>query len=349
MVRGKMALPDGVDPKAGLNLEASSATEETPESEAGTSEAIAVPPEPPTGGLPLLMWRLGGLLITVRPHQWVKNVAVLAPMVFARELFVLDMLVRAVGAFGVFCLLAGAVYTMNDLVDLDADAVHPLKRFRPLPSGRVPIAWGKAAAVGLVVVSLVGAAIGPWEFLVTAIVYFVQNIAYSFKLKKVAYLDVMMISAGFVLRALAGGFATHTEVSGYLILCIALGALFLGLGKRRHELSSIGKGGGKQRVALGGYSRRGLKWALRATAVATVTAYLAYTLDPDTMAFFHSRNLWWTTIFVLAGVWRFMVLVRSRPKAESPTQEMLRDGPFVAIVFSWAVVVLWVVYNLQPS
>jgi 4-hydroxybenzoate polyprenyltransferase len=338
-----------VDPKTGLSLDDSASGEESPESEAGTSEAIDIPAELPAGGLRLLLWRLGGLVITVRPHQWVKNVAVLAPMVFARELFVLDMLVRAVGAFGVFCLLAGAVYTMNDLVDLDADAIHPIKRFRPLPSGRVPLGWGKAAALGLVGVSLAGAAIGPWEFLVTAIAYFVLNIAYSFRLKKIAYVDVMMISAGFVLRALAGGFATHTEVSAYLILCIALGALFLGLGKRRHELSSVGKGGGKQRAALGGYSRRGLKWALRATAVATVTAYLAYTLDPDTMAFFRSNNLWWTTIFVLLGVWRFMVLVRSRPKAESPTQEMLRDGPFVAIVFSWAGVVLWVVYKLGPG
>jgi decaprenyl-phosphate phosphoribosyltransferase len=349
MVRGKMALPGGVDPKAGLGLDASAGSDDTPESEAGTSEMVAVPPEPPTGGLPLLIWRLGGLLITVRPHQWVKNVAVLAPMVFARELFVFDMLVRAVGAFGVFCLLAGAVYTMNDLVDLDADAVHPIKRFRPLPSGRVPLAWGKAAAVGLVAVSLAGAAIGPWEFLVTAILYFVQNVAYSFRLKKIAYVDVSLIAFGFVLRTLAGGFATHTEVSAYLILCVALGALFLGLGKRRHELASVGTGGGKQRAALGGYSRRGLKWALRGTAVATVTAYLAYTLDSDTMEFFHSSNLWWTTIFVLAGVWRFLVLVRSRPKAESPTQEMLRDGPFVAIVFTWAVVLLWVVYNLEPG
>jgi decaprenyl-phosphate phosphoribosyltransferase len=348
MVTGKMALTGGVDSKAGLDDTASGA-EEMPESEAGTSEAIAIPPEPPSGGLALLSWRLGGLLITIRPHQWVKNVAVLAPMVFARELFVLDMLVRAVGAFGVFCLLAGAVYTMNDLVDLDADAIHPIKRFRPLPSGRVPLAWGRAAAVGLVVVSLAGAAIGPWEFLVTAMAYFVLNIAYSFRLKKIAYVDVILIAAGFVLRALAGGFATHTDVSAYLILCIALGALFLGLGKRRHELSSVGKGGGKQRAALGGYTRSGLKWALRATAVATVTAYLAYTLDRDTMEFFHSNNLWWTTIFVLLGVWRFMVLVRSRPKAESPTQEMLRDGPFVAIVFSWAGVVLWVVYNLAPG
>ena len=323
--------------------------DEAPESEIGTSEAIAVPPEPPTGGFPLLIWRLGGLLLTLRPHQWVKNVFVLAPVVFAREMFVLDLAVRSVGAFGVFCLLAGAVYTMNDLVDLDGDAVHPVKRFRPLPSGRVPLSWGKWAAVGLVIISLGGAAIGPWEFFVTALSYFVLNVAYSFRLKKIAYVDVVVISSGFVLRVLAGGFATHTEVSSYLILCTALIALFLGFGKRRHELAGIGKGGAKQRAALGGYTRRGLKWALRATGLATVAAYLAYTFDADTVEFFHSRSLWWTTIFVVLGVGRFLTLVRSRPKAESPTQEMLRDGPFVAIVFSWLVVVLWVVYNLGPG
>jgi decaprenyl-phosphate phosphoribosyltransferase len=349
MVTGRMALTGSVDPESRLGPAEANGADEGPESEAGTSEMLAVPPEPPTGGLALVLWRLGGLLITIRPHQWVKNVAVLLPMVFARELFVFDLIVRGVGAFGVFCLLAGAVYTMNDLVDLDADAVHPIKRFRPLPSGRVPLAWGRYAAVGLVVVSLAGAAIGPWEFVVTALAYFALNVAYSFRLKKVAYVDVMVIAAGFVLRVMAGGFATHTEVSAYLILCTALGALFLGLGKRRHELSGIGKGGGKQRAALGGYSRHGLKWALRATALATIAAYLAYTLDPDTMRFFRSRSLWWTTIFVMLGVWRFLVLVRARPKAESPTQEMLRDGPFVAIVFSWVGVVLWVVYNLGPA
>lgn len=348
MVLPKMALT-GVDREARLGHPVSDGAEEAPESEAGTSDRIAVPPESPTGGLPLLLWRLGGLVITVRPHQWVKNVFVLAPMIFARELFVIDMLVRAVGAFGVFCLLAGAVYTMNDLVDLDGDAVHPIKRFRPLPSGRVPLHWGRRAALGLVIVALAGAALGPWEFFVTALSYFVLNVAYSFRLKQIAYVDVTIIATGFVLRVLAGGFATHTEVSAYLALCTALLALSLGLGKRRHELAGVGKGGGKQRAALGGYTRSGLQWALRATAAATVCAYVAYTLDPDTVEFFHSRNMWWTTLFVVLAVWRFLVLVRGRPKAESPTQEMLRDGPFVAIVFSWLAVVMWVVYNLSPG
>jgi decaprenyl-phosphate phosphoribosyltransferase len=349
MLPGKMALTGDAEPALQQSSAISTVDETSPESQTGSSEVNPVPPEAPTGGLRLVLWRLGGVVRTLRPHQWVKNVFVVAPIVFAREMFVWDLLVRSIGAFGVFCLLAGAVYTMNDLVDLDGDAIHPVKRFRPLPSGRVPLAWGRRVAFGLVIVSLAGAAIGPWQFFVTALAYFVLNVAYSFRLKKVAYVDVALIAAGFVLRVLAGGFATHTEVSTYMVVCTALLALLLGLGKRRHELSGIGKGGAKQRVALGGYSRHGLKWALRATALATVGAYLAYTFDPETVAFFHSRSLWWTTIFVLLGVWRFQVLVRSRPEAESPTQEMLRDGPFVAILFSWIVVVLWVVYNLAPG
>jgi 4-hydroxybenzoate polyprenyltransferase len=313
------------------------------------SDPKPFPPRGPAGGVALTVWRLGGLLLGMRPHQWIKNVFVLAPMVFAREMFVTDLLIRSIGAFGVFCLLTGAVYTMNDIVDLPSDTAHPVKRYRPIASGRVPVAWAKWAAVGLVVVSLGGAALGPWEFCVAALTYFLLNVAYSFRLKQVAYLDVGMIAAGFVLRVIAGGFATHTEVSTYLTLCTALLALFLGLGKRYHEFVGSARGvAHQQRAALGGYTQRGLEWSLRATSLATVVSYLAYTFDPETMTFFHSKSLWWTTIFVVLGVWRFMVLARSRPKAESPTQEMLRDGPFVAIIFSWVVVVLWVVYKLEP-
>jgi 4-hydroxybenzoate polyprenyltransferase len=347
-----MAVTRGADPDedgSGIRVAAGTRPEAAPDSEGEpASEERPFPPRAPEGAMALFLWRAGGLLLTLRPHQWVKNVFVLAPVVFAREIFVGDLLIRSIGAFGVFCLLAGAVYTMNDLVDLEGDANHPIKRYRPLPSGRLPLSWGRGAAVVLVLVSLLGAAVGPWEFLVAAAAYFVLNVAYSFRLKQVAYLDVALIAAGFVLRVMAGGFATHTEVSTYLVSCTALLALFLGLGKRRHELAGAAYGVAKQRAALGGYTRRGLNWALRLTAALTVGSYVAYTFDPATMSFFHSDSLWWTSIFVLLGVWRFLVLVRSRPKAESPTQEMLRDGPFVAIVFSWIIVVLWIVYKLQP-
>jgi decaprenyl-phosphate phosphoribosyltransferase len=308
------------------------------------------PSNAPDGATELLLWRVGGLVRTMRPHQWVKNVFVLAPLVFAKEIFVPELLLRAIGAFGVFCLLASAVYTMNDIADRESDRSHPIKRHRPIPSGRVPPAWARAFTVLLVAVTLAGAALGSLAFFVTVLSYFVLNVAYSFRLKQYAYVDVAIIAAGFVLRVMAGGFATHIDVSWYLLACTALLALFLGLGKRRHELAAIQSGTtSRQRAALDDYSQRGLDRTLRVTALCTVATYVAYTLDANTVAFFRSERLWWTSIFVVLGMLRFLHLVRGRPKAESPTQEILRDGPFVAILFSWIAVVMWIVYSLRPG
>ncbi len=304
------------------------------------------PPPPRSDGD--LLWRLGGVLRTMRPHQWVKNVFVLAPVVFAKEVFEPGLLLRAGGAFGVFCLLAGAVYAMNDLADLEADRMHPVKRYRPIPSGRVPASWAKLLTVVLVVSALAGSLLLSVPFAIVALAYFAQNVAYSSKLKHVAYVDVAFIAAGFVLRVVAGGLATGTTVSTYLLACTALLAFFLGFGKRRHELTAATRTG-KQRQALESYSKRGLDTALALTAVATVVVYLAYTLDARTRAFFHSNSLWMSTMFVVLGVARFLFIVRSRPRAESPTQEMLRDGPFVGVVLMWVVAVGWVVYQLHPG
>jgi 4-hydroxybenzoate polyprenyltransferase len=309
--------------------------------------------EPPSGVAALggsgLWWRLGGVLRTVRPHQWVKNVFVLAPVVFAKEMFDRNLLEHATAAFFVFCLLAGAVYAMNDLADIEADRIHPVKKYRPIPSGRVPTSVARLLAAVLVVGSLAWAyRIAP-AFALVAAVYFAQNVAYSFKLKHVAYLDVSFIAAGFVLRVMGGGYATRTPVSNYLLACTALLALFLGFGKRRHELSAAAGKAALQRAALEQYSKRGLDVALGLTGLATVATYLVYTLDPRTEALFQTDKLWPSALFVLLGVGRFLQLVKSRPKSESPTQEMLRDGPFVAIVLCWVVLVMWVVYRLKPG
>jgi 4-hydroxybenzoate polyprenyltransferase len=307
-------------------------------------------PESPRPENPTLWWRVGGLVKTIRPHQWVKNVFVLAPIFFAKDLFEARLFLRAAGAFGVFCLLAGAVYTVNDIADAEADRLHPVKRHRPIASGRVSVKSARILAVALIVAGLAGAAYGPLPFFVVALVYFLQNLAYSFKLKQYAYVDVVLIAAGFVLRVIGGGYGTHIHVSGYLLACTALLALFLGFGKRRHELASAAAGvGKKQRKALQRYSTRGLDIAMTITGVATVATYVAYTLDPTTKAYFGSDKLWLTTIFVVLAVARFLYLVRSRPRAESPTQEMLRDGPFVAAVLVWVMVVIWIVYQLKPS
>ena len=303
-----------------------------------------------------------GLVKTVRPHQWVKNVFVLAPMVFHKDLVSLtvhgdpSLNLRVVGTamLGtiVFCLLAGAVYTINDLVDVEADRIHPVKRNRPIAAGAVPESFAWPFTIALVVAALGLASYSlNWMFAAVAALYFIENIAYSFKLKKVAFLDVGLIAFGFVLRVYAGGLATDTHVSWYMLACTALLALFLGFGKRRHELE--GEHAGKQRAALEAYSKRSLTVALAITGAATAITYIAYTLDATTQAFFQTSYLWLTAPFVVFGIFRFLMLVSGRAgrgkKSESPTQEMLSDVPFVLNLVAWVVVVIASVYRLRPG
>jgi 4-hydroxybenzoate polyprenyltransferase len=320
---------------------------ESSERRNGRLTGSSFPAEPRSEGP--LHWRAAGMLLTLRPHQWIKNVFVLAPVVFAKTIFQVELLTRAAGAFGVFCLLAGAVYTINDLADVEADRQHPIKRHRPIASGRVPVGAARVMAVVLILTALATAAVGfgPAFFAVAA-GYFCINLAYSFRLKHVAYLDVSCIAAGFVLRVMAGGYGTEVYVSRYLLLCTALLAAFLGFGKRRHELAGA-VNAKRQRAALESYNRTGLDRALWITALLTVGTYVAYTLDPHTRAYFQSDWLWPSTVFVVLGVLRFVTLVRSRPRAESPTQEMIKDGPFVGIVLLWVILVFWVVYHLRPG
>ncbi|MCA9617854.1 MAG: decaprenyl-phosphate phosphoribosyltransferase [Myxococcales bacterium] len=323
------------------------ASEPPPSRQADSEGAPFTPIENPS------TWTiLRGIVRSVRPHQWVKNTFVLAPMIFAHELTNLSIAKRAVGAFGTFCLLAGAIYTLNDLLDVEADRVHPVKRFRPIASGAVPVGVAKALIAVLMLVALGGAALGPWQFLAVAVGYFVLQTAYSLRLKRIAYVDVGCIAAGFVLRVLAGFFAiqtpkSHAPISLYMIACTAFLALFLGFGKRRHELT--GANAKRQRKALEAYSARALFWALTISGLAAVGTYLAYTLDAHTERFFRSEWLWLTTIHPLIGVLRFLQLVRDRPRAESPTQEMLRDVPFMLNLVVWVIEVIAIVYRLRLS
>ncbi|MGH7269534.1 MAG: UbiA prenyltransferase family protein [Polyangiaceae bacterium] len=300
------------------------------------------------------------LLKTLRPHQWVKNLFVLAPMFFHKDVFFataqgpalnLTVTARAFAATGVFCLLAGAVYTINDLADVAVDRLHPIKRARPIASGLVPESLARAMACVLVVVSLGMAYLIAPLMAVVASLYCAENLASTFKLKKVAFLDVALIALGFVLRVLAGGIATDVHVSGYMLACTALLALYLGFGKRRHELAL--ENAGKQRAALEAYTARSLTFALALTGTATALTYVAYTLDPATRAFFNSDYLWLTAPFTAFGILRFMRLVSGRAgrglRAESPTQEMLRDMPFVLNLVAWVTVVVAIVYKLRPN
>jgi 4-hydroxybenzoate polyprenyltransferase len=320
------------------------------------SAAAVIPAQP----MPLRGGVVSGLIRTLRPHQWVKNLFVLAPIFFHKDVFLttaqgpaLNLLWtgRALAATAVFCLLAGAVYTINDLVDIQADRRHPIKRERPIASGVVPERLARLMAVALVLFSFATSYLLAPALALVALVYFAANVAYSFKLKKVAFVDVGLIAFGFILRVLAGGIATDVHVSAYMLACTALLALFLGFGKRRHELSL--ENAGKQREALETYTPVSLNIALAFTGTATLVTYVAYTLDPVTRAYFNSNYLWLTAPNTAFAILRFVQIVLGRAgrgvRAESPTQEMLRDVPFVLNLVLWVAVVVALVYKLRPS
>ncbi len=293
---------------------------------------------------------LRALVQTMRPGQWVKNLFVFAPAVFAKahseahpEIFL-----QAALATLVFILLAGAVYVMNDVLDIDKDRSHPTKRHRPIASGALSIQ--NALAGGLL--SLAAAyAIGYFlggAFNLVATGYLALNVAYSTTLKRYAYLDVLSIATGFLLRILAGSLAiglSRDEISIYLVGCTFLVALFLGLGKRRHELALLGDDSEARRPALRQYRLHHLDIALVAVAALTVAAYAFYTVAPQTRAYFGSMRLAATVPFVLVGIGRFLALLRRKGEARSPTDVMIRDVPFLLNIAAWAVVVAWAVYG----
>lgn len=291
-----------------------------------------------------------GLIKSLRPRQWVKNLFVLAPVVFAKDLFHEPVLLRALAAVAAFSLLSGAVYTINDLVDVEDDRRHPTKRLRPIASGEVPEPVAKVASLVLVVGALAGAFRIDLGVGGAALAYVTLNLAYSLRLKQVAYLDVVCIAAGFVLRVVAGSYAVSTVAhpvrpSLYLLLSTAFLSLFQGFGKRTHELNV---NEARARSSLRSYHPTALRALLWTFAFLTVGVYLAWTLDPPPQLVPAKRFLWITTGLVLIAMTRFVKLLQSKD-GESPTDAMLRDVPFVLTVLGWAILVVTIIYQLRPT
>ncbi len=228
------------------------------------------------------------LLKTLRPHQWVKNLFVAAALVFSRHLTDVEFVLRTGVAVLAFCLLSGAVYAFNDVRDAEADRAHPTKRNRPIASGALSERAAMTASITLAVVALGGCLVLSWKLAAIAALDLAQNVAYSVKLKQIAFIDVGVIASGFIMRVLAGAAAIDVPASGWLLICTALLATFLGLGKRAHELAWAERTGQahETRASLAGYRIPVVRAAMFALGVVTCVAYLAYTVDPNTVAFF---------------------------------------------------------------
>lgn len=286
------------------------------------------------------------LIRTLRPKQWVKNSFVAVPLFFSLRLLDPDSVLRTGAAVALFSLISGCVYVLNDLVDVEADRAHPKKRNRPIASGALPVGIARTFLM-LAVPTVVGLslALDPW-FAAVLSTYFVLNIAYSVRLKKIAYLDVLLIALFFILRVLAGAFAIDVVASPWLLGCTFLLALFLGFGKRTHELVTAADAR-KQRAALAHYDLRSLKWILHLLAMAVVAAYAAYTQSAQTIESFGTAALLYTVPLPAVAILRFIYLATSRKDAESPTDGMLRDPLFMSAIVLYVVSTGAILY-VQP-
>ncbi len=287
------------------------------------------------------------ILLTLRPRQWVKNLFVLAPLVFGKELFALPSLWASLAAALAFCGLSGAVYAFNDVRDVELDRRHPLKCRRPIAAGDLGERTALATAGALAAASLLVCALLSFELVAVALLYLLINLSYSLALKRVAFLDVLLIASGFLLRVVGGAYAIDVVVSPWLLACTALLASLLGFGKRAHELAQMRGAGATAptRTALAGYSEPLLRWILVVLAAVTVVCYGFYTVDERTIAFFGTRQLLWTTPFCAAGILRFLQLAAWRPRLESPTEAILRDPLFLMNMAAWGVAVLAIIYR----
>lgn len=274
-----------------------------------------------------------------------KNLFVLAPLIFAHRADDPDVVRRALLAFAAFCAASSAIYLVNDLGDRESDRRHPLKRLRPIAAGALGV--GTASATALLLLSgaaFAARALGQ-RFIVTLVAYVALNLLYSFVLKQLVILDVMSIAAGFVLRVLAGAMAVDVEVSNWLLLCTTFVALFLGFSKRRHEIAVLPPGELGSRAVLEQYSATFLDQMINVVTASTVVAYSLYTVDPATAARLGTSHLVWTVPLVLFGIFRFLFLLYRKSDARSPTDAILRDPPFLANFAIWGTVVLVLIYG----
>ena len=285
------------------------------------------------------------LLEAMRPRQWSKNVFVLAGIVFAGRLFEARAELRVLACFALFCAASSALYLANDVADRASDVHHPLKRTRPIASGRLSPSLAIAASAILTLVALAGTALLNRTTLAVTAAYLASTFAYSLGLKRAFLLDVMIVAAGFVLRAVAGASCIEAEISPWLLVCSFLLALFLALGKRRAELVLLGQNATDHRVALGSYSLPLVDSWLTALAGASIVSYALYTQSPRTVEHFGTTNLLYTVPFVIYALFRYQHHVVRQDAGGDPGSLLLQDPGLWISLLGWAITAAVVIYR----
>ena len=285
------------------------------------------------------------LLISLRPEQWSKNLFLFAGVLFGARLLDIEAIGRATGGFAIFCALSGVVYLFNDLADRAGDQRHPLKRLRPIASGRLSPRIAFTAALLLGVVALAAAVWLSPMFAMYAGAYVALLVVYSVVLKHLVIIDVLTIAAGFVLRAAAGAVVVFVPISHWLLVCMTLLALFLVLSKRRHELTLLGDDATTHRPILEEYSPYLLDQMIAVVTASTLVAYAVYSTSTETAERLKTTRLGVTIPFVLYGIFRYLYLVHQKRGGGSPADLLLTDRPLLACVGLWALCVALILYS----
>ena len=283
------------------------------------------------------------LLQTMRPKQWLKNAIIFAALVFDHQLLQPQPFLRTLAGFGLLCALSSAVYLLNDLADIEKDKLHPKKRLRPLPSGRLKREVALAAAIVLPLVALPLSFALDWRFALIAALYIVSNVLYSFRLKHIVIIDVLVLALGYLLRVGAGVVLITVErFSPWLYLCITLLALFMGFGKRRGELVLMQADVGAGRRVLKDYSLPFLDELINVVSTALIMAYSLYTFSAPNLPANHAMML--TIPFVLYAIFRYLYLIHIKGEGGAPDELVFTDRPLQISFVLWALSAVAVLY-----
>lgn len=278
------------------------------------------------------------ILKLIRVKQWIKNAFVLAPLLFSLKFTEMGAVVQSALAFAAFCFIASAVYVMNDILDRKKDALHPKKKNRPIASGKIQPVTGEGIACLLIVAAAVCLFIlGSAKTAMTIMIYVMLNILYSYKLKQMVLVDVLVIAVGFILRVYAGAYAIGVPVSSFIFMTTLFLSLFLGFTKRKAELIRSGSEG---REVLEKYSKEMVNQYIVISVALTIMCYALYTLEPSTIARFSTNRLIYSVIFVIYGMFRYIYILDKDENVEDPTESLYRDKGLMGACILYVLYVL---------
>jgi len=285
----------------------------------------------------------------MRPKQWTKNVIIYAGLVFDGQLFNAEAFLRVTLSFVLLCFVASTIYIINDLIDIERDKQHPKKKYRPLPSGKLPIGLAILAAILIPTLSIATAFTYSIGFGLVLIIYIVINFFYSVKLKHVVLIDVLTITSGYVLRVAGGALViTGVKFSPWLYAVIALLALFLAISKRRQELVMLGADASQVRPIFKDYNLPLLDEMMRMVTTSVLVAYILYTIESPSILLSNTKLALITVPFVMYGLFRYLFLVHVKGEGSAPDEVLLRDRPLQAAIILWGVAFLVVLYIIPP-